>query len=75
MQTSLISKKLDRVRQWAGEKMGAEAKTAVSDEFRELEVEMTLRHEGRLWLRIKLFSRVRPKINDNIQVWISSISQ
>lgn len=41
-----INKKLDRVKQWAGEKMGAEAKTAVSDEFKALELEMTLRHEG-----------------------------
>lgn len=41
-----INKKLDRVKQWAGEKMGAEAKTNVSDEFKGLEVEMTLRHEG-----------------------------
>ncbi|KAI0998347.1 hypothetical protein K3495_g9847 [Podosphaera aphanis] len=41
-----INKKLDRVKQWAGEKMGAEAKTNVSEEFKGLEVEMTLRHEG-----------------------------
>lgn len=41
-----INKKLDRVKQWAGEKMGAETKTNVSDEFKALEVEMTLRHEG-----------------------------
>ena len=42
-----INKKLDRVKQWAGEKMGQEAKTAVSDEFKALEMEMTLRHEGK----------------------------
>jgi hypothetical protein len=41
-----INKKLDRVKQWAGEKMGAEAKTGVSEEFKALEMEMTLRHEG-----------------------------
>jgi hypothetical protein len=41
-----INKKLDRVKQWAGEKMGQEAKTAVSDEFKALEMEMSLRHEG-----------------------------
>ncbi|KAI9746669.1 MAG: hypothetical protein M1818_000383 [Claussenomyces sp. TS43310] len=41
-----INKKLDRVKQWAGEKMGAESKTSVSDEFRILEVEMNLRHDG-----------------------------
>ena len=41
-----INKKLDRVKQWAGEKMGAESKTNVSDEFKALEMEMQLRHEG-----------------------------
>jgi len=41
-----INKKLDRVKQWAGEKMGAESKTNVSEEFKALEMEMTLRHEG-----------------------------
>lgn len=41
-----INKKLDRVKQWAGEKMGAESKTAVSDEFKALETEMSLRHDG-----------------------------
>jgi hypothetical protein len=41
-----INKKLDRVKQWAGEKMGQEARTNVSDEFKALEMEMTLRHEG-----------------------------
>jgi hypothetical protein len=38
---------LDRVKQWAGEKMGAEAKTNVSDEFKALETEMALRHDGK----------------------------
>ena len=41
-----INKKLARAKQWAGEKMGAEAKTGVSEEFAALEVEMQLRHEG-----------------------------
>jgi hypothetical protein len=41
-----INKKLDRVKQWAGEKMGAESKTGVSNEFKALETEMTLRHDG-----------------------------
>ncbi len=41
-----INKKLDRVKQWAGEKMGQESKTNTSDEFKALEMEMTLRHEG-----------------------------
>ena len=42
-----VNKKLDRFKQWAGERMGAEAKTNVSDDFKLLESEMTLRHEGR----------------------------
>ena len=41
-----INKKLDRVKQWAGEKMGAEAKTNVSEEFKALEMEMALRQDG-----------------------------
>ena len=41
-----VNKKLDRFKQWAGERMGGEAKTNVSDDFKALEVEMALRHEG-----------------------------
>ncbi|KAI0160062.1 BAR-domain-containing protein [Hypoxylon sp. FL1284] len=41
-----FTKKIDRAFQWAGEKMGQEAKTSHSDEFRNLETEMTLRHDG-----------------------------
>ncbi|KAI0140218.1 hypothetical protein BJ166DRAFT_112920 [Pestalotiopsis sp. NC0098] len=41
-----ITKKFDRAFQWAGEKMGQEAKTGVSDEFKMLETEMALRHDG-----------------------------
>ena len=41
-----VNKKLDRFKQWAGERMGGEAKTNVSDDFKSLEVEMGLRHEG-----------------------------
>ena len=41
-----VNKKLDRFKQWAGERMGGEAKTSVSDDFKSLEVEMGLRHEG-----------------------------
>ena len=43
-----VNKKLDRFKQWAGERMGGEAKTNVSDDFKALEVEMALRHEGRI---------------------------
>jgi hypothetical protein len=41
-------KKLDRFKQWAGEKMGGEAKTSTSEDFKALEAEMNLRHEGEL---------------------------
>ena len=42
----LVNKKLDRFKQWAGEKMGGEVKTGLSDDFKALELEMNLRHEG-----------------------------
>ncbi|KAL8902780.1 MAG: hypothetical protein Q9207_004388 [Kuettlingeria erythrocarpa] len=41
-----VNKKLGRFKQWAGERMGGEAKTSVSDDFKSLELEMNLRHEG-----------------------------
>ncbi|KAK4035219.1 hypothetical protein C8A01DRAFT_38311 [Parachaetomium inaequale] len=41
-----ITKKFDRAFQWAGEKMGGEAKTNMSDDFKMLETEMALRFEG-----------------------------
>lgn len=44
-----VNKKLDRLKQWAGERMGGEVKTNTSDEFKALEMEMTLRHEGMAW--------------------------
>ncbi|KAI1817199.1 BAR-domain-containing protein [Poronia punctata] len=41
-----FTKKIDRAFQWAGEKMGQEAKTSHTDEFRMLETEVALRHDG-----------------------------
>ncbi|KAF2637805.1 BAR-domain-containing protein [Massarina eburnea CBS 473.64] len=41
-----VNKKLGRFKQWAGEKMGNESKTGLSDDFKALESEMNLRHEG-----------------------------
>lgn len=41
-----ITKKIDRAFQWAGEKMGSEAKTAMSEDFKMLELEMALRFDG-----------------------------
>lgn len=39
-------KRLDRLKQWAGERMGGEVKTTVSDDFKAMEAEMELRHAG-----------------------------
>lgn len=41
-----ITKKFDRAFQWAGEKMGSEARTTMSDDFKQLETEMALRFDG-----------------------------
>ena len=41
-----VNKKLDRFKQWAGERMGGEVKTSVTDDFKALEFEMGLRQEG-----------------------------
>jgi hypothetical protein len=46
-----ITKKFDRAFQWAGEKMGGEAKTNMSEDFKMLETEMALRFEGRFFPR------------------------
>ncbi|KAL2754145.1 hypothetical protein ACRALDRAFT_1076003 [Sodiomyces alcalophilus JCM 7366] len=40
-----LTKKIDRAFQWAGEKIGGE-KTGYSDDFKSLEAEMTVRHDG-----------------------------
>ncbi|KAI0977298.1 BAR-domain-containing protein [Xylaria arbuscula] len=42
----VFTKKIDRAFQWAGEKMGQEAKITHSDDFRQLETEMALRYDG-----------------------------
>lgn len=42
----LMNKRLDRLKQWAGERMGGEIRTTVTEDFKTLELEMTLRHEG-----------------------------
>lgn len=41
-----VNKKFDRFKQWAGERMGGEVKTNASDDFKALETEMGVRHEG-----------------------------
>lgn len=54
-----FTKKIGRARQWAGEKMGAEAKTAQSDEFQELEAEMGFRQTGTRTRALTLLFTVR----------------
>lgn len=41
-----VNKKFDRLKQWGKERMGGEVKTDTNDEFKMLEVEMQLRHDG-----------------------------
>jgi hypothetical protein len=41
-----VNKKLGRFRQFVGEKLGNDNKTGVSDDFKAMEMEMQLRHEG-----------------------------
>lgn len=41
-----FTKKFDRAFQWAGEKMGQEARTTTTEEFKNLETEMALRFDG-----------------------------
>lgn len=57
-----INKRLDRVKQWAGEKMGGD-KTNVSDEFKSLEMEMDLRQDG------------MQKLHKSMTVYIKSLSK
>lgn len=42
----IVNKKLDRFKQWAGERMGGEVKTNTTDNFKALELEMELRQKG-----------------------------
>ncbi len=54
-----VNKKLGRFKQWAGERMGGEVKTSVSDDFKSLEIEMGLRQEGiHISLKSHLFGHV-----------------
>lgn len=59
-------KKIDRAVQWAGEKMGSEAKTSHSEEFQNLEAEMNRRQEGRSFSRfLHWLSPLRREIQNN----------
>ena len=63
-----ITKKIDRAFQWAGEKMGSEAKTAMTDEFKMLETEMGLRYDGKSSATIPLLSN-SANHSSHIQAW------
>ncbi|KAJ5619001.1 hypothetical protein N7510_002985 [Penicillium lagena] len=41
-----VNKRIGRLKQWAGERMGGEVKTNLSDNFKAMETEMAVRHEG-----------------------------
>ncbi|EKV10761.1 BAR [Penicillium digitatum] len=41
-----VNKRIGRFKQWAGERMGGEAKTFLSEDFKAMETEMGVRHEG-----------------------------
>lgn len=43
-----VNKRIGRFKQWAGERMGGEAKTCQTDDFKAMETEMGVRHEGTL---------------------------
>ncbi|PSR76454.1 BAR domain-containing protein [Coniella lustricola] len=54
-----ITKKFDRAFQWAGEKMGSEARTGTTDEFKMLETEMALRSDGMMKLQTSMNAYVK----------------
>ena len=71
-----VNKKLGRFKQWAGERMGGEVKTNVSEDFKSLEIEMGLRQEGihipltthedcDLWLKNSRHG-TSPKVDDRL---------
>jgi len=61
-----VNKKLDRFKQWAGERMGGEIKTNQSDDFKALEIEMGLRYEGKIPSR---YNMLRNLVSDAMQAW------
>ena len=55
-----MNRKFDRFRQWGRERMGGEIKTNQSDNFKAMESEMNVRHEGE---SIVLYTTERGKEN------------
>lgn len=54
-----FTKKFDRAFQWAGEKMGGEAKTSMSEDFKALETEMALRFDGMVKMQASMTEYVK----------------
>ena len=75
-----INKKLGRMKQWAGERMGGEVQTSVSDDFKSLEVEMGLRREGWLIFYHVLGQRLTVKtgmerLQKSMNVYVKTLSK
>ncbi|KAK6350660.1 hypothetical protein TWF718_003845 [Orbilia javanica] len=58
-----MNKKFDRVLQWSKEKMGNDNKTSATDEFKAMEVEMQVRHDG------------MEKLHSSANIYIKSLSK
>lgn len=59
----IVNKKLDRFKQWAGERMGGEVKTNTTDNFKALEIEMDLRQAG------------MEKMQESMTIYIKAVSK
>lgn len=59
----IVNKKLDRFKQWAGERMGGEVKTNTTDNFKALEIEMDLRQHG------------MEKMQESMNIYIKAVSK
>lgn len=59
----IVNKKLDRFKQWAGERMGGEIKTNTTDNFKALEQEMDLRQHG------------MEKLQESMNIYIKAVSK
>lgn len=75
-----VNKKFDRLRQWGKEKMGVEIKTATTDDFKALEIEMACRHEGlpcpccnNLVLVLTCLNTGVEKLHNAMSIYIKSI--
>lgn len=65
-----VNKKFDRFKQWGRERMGSEVKTDSPEEFKMLELEMSLRYEGASFANLLIY----PGANRYTQAWSASIS-